>query len=319
MKINLARLEHAKLISRFLARVHDQSFPHQELFSEDTVQELIRNDELAVVLASHEKSILGCGLAFLYPWNNSLKIGPVSVGNIERRAKVERALLVAVQRLGKKKYGLAHVGAGDKEAFQRFRKLGATCWGYRPAPGSSRVDDSELMMGFFHSDGEVDRVEPPLNAVTGTAFSSRIIKGFEDSEHGVPHPKNYPVGCPQGTGAPMISGRVWPTYHSQGNYIEIENAAGAYPVEIIKEFKDKVKKKGVRDLRLTLPVNQEEAFFELLDAGFRPVAYLPGWFLRGAYRFDCIKMVAGAPSIPRNPQTFIERAVARVDSEFALD
>ena len=282
MKINLARLEHAKLISRFLARVHDQSFPHQELFSEDTVQELIRNDELAVVLASHEKSILGCGLAFLYPWNNSLKIGPVSVGNIERRAKVERALLVAVQRLGKKKYGLAHVGAGDKEAFQRFRKLGATCWGYRPAPGSSRVDDSELMMGFFHSDGEVDRVEPPLNAVTGTAFSSRIIKGFEDSEHGVPHPKNYPV-------------------------------------EIIKEFKDKVKKKGVRDLRLTLPVNQEEAFFELLDAGFRPVAYLPGWFLRGAYRFDCIKMVAGAPSIPRNPQTFIERAVARVDSEFALD
>lgn len=319
MKLKLARLEHAKLISKFLERVQDESFSHPELFSEDTVQELIRNDELAVVLATHKKSILGCGIAFLRPWNQSLEIGPISVGNISRRAEVDQALLVAMQRLGRKKYGLLHTRAEDKETFQRLRKLGAKCWGYRPAPSSSTVEDAHLIMGFFYSDGDTQRVEPPLNALTRTPFAARIIKSFDKSEHGIPHPKNYPVGCPQGTGAPMISGRVWPTYHSRGNYIDIENAAGAYPVEIIKEFKKKVKKKGVRDLRLTIPINQEEAFFELLDAGFRPVAYLPAWFLRGAHRFDCVKMIAGAPSAPRKPETFIERAVARVDAELKID
>ncbi len=319
MKINLARLEHAELLSKFLSRVHGPSFPHQDLFSADNVAERMRNHELAVVIASHEKTLLGCGLGFLRPWNDSLEIGPVTVGNISEKAKVKKALFQAVRRYGIKEYGLVYYLAGTKKEFRRGKKLGASCWGYRPAAGSRDIDDSKLIMGFFKSDADTRRVEPPLNAITRTPFATRIIEGFTDSEKGIPHPKNYPVGCPQGTGAPMISGRVWPTYHSQGNFINIENAAGSYPVEIIREFKKKVEKKGVHDLRLTLPINQEDAFFELLDSNFRAVAYLPGWFLRGAHRFDCVKLVCGAPSIPRRPQTFMEKAVARTDMELTVD
>lgn len=315
MKLTLARPEHAEQISAFYSRVHDQRFPHQELFSAETVARLVADEELGVVIASHERSILGCGLAFLQPWNQSLEIGALSVDDIENRGAVGKALFEALRRLGLKKYGVVFFRAQNESAFQRGRNMGASCWGYRPAPGSHKIADAELIMGFPNPKPKNPRVAPPVNAITRAPFTSRILRSMEADEHGIPYPKSFPVGCPQGTGAPMISGRVWPTYHSRGNYINIENAAGAYPVEIIKEFTEKVGKKGVRDVRLTLPVNQEDPFFELLSYDFRPVAYLPGWFLRGAHRFDCIQMVYGAPSIPHSPENFIERAVARIDSE----
>lgn len=318
MKLTLAKPKHARRISQFYSSVHDQSFAHPELFSAETVADLLGQGEIAIVIASHDRSILGCGLGFVRLWNESIEIGSVSVARVKRRAEVAKALFEALRRLGLKSYGVVYFRAPGKKGFRRGRKAGASCWGYRPDPGSSSIEDAELIMGFPHPKSHKQRAEPPVNSITKTPFASRIIASIEGSQKGIPYPKSYPVGCPQGTGAPVISGRIWPTYHSRGNYINIENAAGAYPVEIIKEFQKKVKKKGVTDLRLTLPANQEEAYLELLSYDFRPVAYLPGWFLRGAHRFDCIQMVSGAPRIPRNPETFTERAVAKVDGELNL-
>lgn len=319
MKLTLARPDYADHVSKFYRRVHDDSFPHPELFSEETLRELLRDEELAVVVATHKRSVLGCGLAFVRPWNESLEIGAISVDDIDRRAEVGKALFEAVRRLGVKNYGAVYFRASGKQGFRRGRNLGASCWGYRPAPGSSKIEDAELIMGFPHPKSDKKRIVPPVNSVTKTEFASRIIDKLEGAQKGVPYPDSFPVGSPRGTGAPVISGRIWPTYHSDGNYINIENAAGAHPVEIIKEFQKKVREKGVRDIRLTIPVNQEDAIYELLGYGFRPVAYMPGWYLRGAHRFDCLKMVAGAPPIPDAPETFTERAVARIDNELGLE
>jgi hypothetical protein len=118
---------------------------------------------------------------------------------------------------------------------------------------------------------------------------------------------------------PVISGRVWPTYHSKGNYVSIESSAGRYPIEIIREFTSKVRQKGVSDIRLTLPVNQEQAFIDLLDFGFQPVAYLPGWYLRGSHRFDCVQLVAGLPRAPRGASSFMERAAAKIMDGLAVE
>lgn len=318
MKLTLAQPKHAQRISRFYNRVHDQSFSHPELFDAEKIVRLLEDENLAIVVATHNRSVLGCGLAFIRPWNESLEIGAISVDSIDNRTEVGKALFEAVRRLGIKNYGVVYFRASGKQGFRRGRKLGASCWGYRPAPGSDDIVDAELIMGFPHPDSSQRRIVPPLNAITKTAFASRIIDKIEGAHKEVPYPRSFPVGCPRGTGAPVISGRIWPTYHKAGNYISIENAAGSHPVEIIKEFRDKVRKKGVEDIRLTIPVNQQEAIDELTGQGFRPVAYLPGWFLRGAHRFDCLKLVAGAPPVPQRPQTFTERAVARIDRELAV-
>ena len=77
-------------------------------------------------------------------------------------------------------------------------------------------------------------------------------------------------------------------------------------MEIIREFVGKVRKKGVTDIRLALPVNHEDALEDLIDFGFQACAYLPGWYLRGPHRFDCLELAAGLPRIPRSPSTFME-------------
>ncbi len=315
MKLTLARPDHSETIANFYQKIYPRGFDHPEMLDARLVDGLLADGEIAVVIATHKRSLLGCGLAFISTWNQALEIGPLSVDQIEGRGAVGKALFEAMRRLGLKNYGVCFYRASGEKSFQRGRNLGASCWGYRPAPGSNKLTDAELIMGFPHPGSEQRRVEPPANSLTRTPFAARVIRSFEGAEQGVPHPKSFPVGCPRGTGAPVISGRIWPTYHSRGNYIHIENAAGAYPVEIIKEFTEKVEEKGVRDVRLALPVNQEEAFFDLLDYGFRPVAYLPGWYLRGAHRFDCVQLVRGAPRVPRTPETFIERAVQRAHNE----
>lgn len=315
MRLILAKPAHAERISDFYRRTQGQAFPHPELLQGATLARLIADDELAVVLATGGRNILGSGLAFIQTWNQSLEIGAITVGAAEDRGAVGSALFEALRRLGLKRYGVTFFRAASSHAFQRGRKLGASCWGYRPAPGSSKIADAELIMGFPNPDSADRRVEPPLNAITRAPFAARLVQSLTGAERGVPYPRGFPVGHPRGTGAPVISGRIWPSYHSRGNYIEIENAAGAHPVAIIQEFAEMVEKKGVTDLRLTLPVNQQEAFFELIRFGFRPVAYLPGWYLRGAHRFDCIQLVRGVPPILQRSQDFIERAVARVDAE----
>lgn len=315
MKLTLARPEHAERISDFYRQVEGSNFPHPELLQSQTLARLLSDGELAIVVAIHGRHILGCGLAFSQSWNQSLEIGALTVGVVEDRGAVGKALFEALRRLGLKRYGVSFFRASSSSAFQSGRGMGASCWGYRPAPGSSRIADAELIMGFANPASADRRVEPPINAITRAPFASRLVQSLSGAEQGVPYPRGFPVGHPRGTGAPVISGRVWPSYHSRGNYIEIENAAGAHPVAIIKEFTDLVERKGVTDVRLTLPVNQEEAFFELIGFGFRPVAYLPGWYLRGAHRFDCVQLVRGVPPIPQRPQDFIERAVARIDSE----
>lgn len=312
MRLTLARPDHAEHIARFYESTHGSEFPHPELFDASTVEQLIRDEEIAVVAATDGRQIVGAAVAFPQSWNQVLEIGAISVGPVQDRTEIAKALFEALRRYGLRTFGIAYFRARSQAAFKRGRDIGAVCWGYRPAPDARTLDDCELMMGFYDEASSIPRVTPPSNAITNLPFARRIIDSIDSQPVEVPYPKAFPVGAPRGTGTPVISGRVWPTYHSAGNYVTLESSAGPYPVEIIREFVGKIRQKGVTDIRLSLPVNHVSAFEDLLDFGFRPVAYLPGWYMRGTHRFDCIELVAGAPRIPRNRETFAERAVGKI-------
>jgi hypothetical protein len=312
MKLTLARPEHAEYVSDFYQAIHGPEFPHQEMFSPKTVRQLLADEELAVVIASRDRHIIGCAIGFPRAWNQSLEIGTLSVDDVSSRSEIGKALFEAMRRLGFKSYGVVYFRASSEKSFRRARKIGATAWGFRPAPGSSDFNDAELLLGFFNPNGPAQRVQPPNNVITERQFAARIVEGLPNADPDFPYPKNFPVGSPRGTGMPVISGRVWPTYHSRGNYVVIESSAGPYPVEIIREFAAKVRKKGVSDIRLALPVNQEQAFVDLVDFGFRPTAYLPGWFLQGSHRFDCVELVAGLRRPQKSPESFLEKACTRI-------
>jgi hypothetical protein len=312
MKLTLASPEHAQKISEFYQSVHDDSFAHREMFSAPMVQKLLQDQELAVIIAIADRRIVGCGLGFPQAWNQSLEIGALSVDDVPDRGQIGKALFEGLRRLGLRQYGLAMFRARTEAAFKRGRNIGAVCWGYWPSPGVRSLAEADLIMGILNEEGDFPRCEPPDNVITRLPFARRVIDSYKQVEYGIPYPKNYPVGAPRGTGTPVISGRVWPTYHSAGNYITIESSAGPYPAEIIREFVGKVRQKGVSDVRLAMPVNQSEAFEDLLAFGFRPVSYLPGWFLRGAYRYDCVELIAGS-SLPVGGPTFAERAIEKID------
>lgn len=319
MKLTLARPEHAEHVADFYGAIHGPTFPHQEMFSKQTVERLLRDGELAVVIASQDRRIIGCGISFPQAWNQSLEIGTLSVDEVPERGEVGKALFEAMRRLGFKNYGLVYFRASTERTFKRARKIGATTWGFRPAPGSRDISQAELLLGFFNPEAQAPRVHPPDNLITQLPFAARIVEALPNADLHMEYPTAYPVGSPRGTGMPVISGRVWPTYHSKGNFVSIESSAGRYPIEIIREFTSKVRKKGVRDVRLTLPVNQEQAFIDLLDFGFKPVAYLPGWYLRGSHRFDCIQLVAGLPRMSTTGSSFMERAATKIHAGLALD
>ncbi len=312
MKLTLARPDYAEHIASFYASLHGDEFPHTEMFSSATVEQLIRDEEIAVIIATDGRQILGCALGFIQTWNSSLEIGSLSIDETADRSQVSRALFEAMRRLGLKSYGVCFLRARAENAFRRARNIGATCWGYRVPPGARSIDEAELIMGFLDDEAAATRIRPPQNEITELEFAHLIATGTPGQVDDIPYPKNFPVGAPRGTGTPVISGRVWPTYHSRGNFITIESSAGPYPVEIILEFVKKVRDKGVTDVRLTLPVNHEQAFIDLHEFGFRATGYMPAWFLRGASRFDCVEMQAGLPRIPRSPSTFMERAVRKI-------
>lgn len=312
MKLTLARPDHAEFIADFYRAIHDARFAHREMFEAATVDRLLRDGELEVIIASQDKRIIGCGIGFPQAWNESLEIGSLSVDDVPKRAEVGRALFEALRRLGMRHHGIVYFRASTESSFRRARKIGATAWGFQPAPGSRDINDAELVCGFFNPNDSALRIEPPQNALTELPFAARIVRSLPGAERDFPYPKNVPVGNPRGTGMPVISGRIWPTYHSRGNYVVIESSAGRYPVETIREFTDKVRTKGVKDIRLTVPVNQEQAIVDLVDMGFTPTGYMPGWFLRGSHRFDCLQLAAGLPRIPRQPETFMEKAVAKI-------
>lgn len=318
MKLTLARPEHAEHIARFYQSLHGDEFPHPELFDARTVTQLLRDEELSLVLASDGKRILGAALGFPQSWNQVLEVGALSVDEIPDRTEIAKALFEAMRRFGLRQFGVSFFRARSEAAFRRGREIGATCWGYRPVPGARTLDECELIMGFFEEAANSTRSEPPKNRITQLPFAARIVEALPGKLGDIPYPKQFPVGAPRGTGSPVISGRIWPTYHSAQNYVTIESSAGPFPLEIIREFVGKVRQKGVTDIRLTLPVNQDTAFLELLDFGFMPVAYLPGWHMRGPHRFDCIEMVAGAPRPSRRRDTFMERAVGKVADGLVL-
>jgi predicted N-acetyltransferase YhbS len=312
MKLTLAKPEHAEHIARFYQSLHGEEFPHPEMFEARTVAQLVRDEELALVLATDGARVIGAAMGFPQSWNQVLEIGPLSVDEIPDRSDVAKALFEAMRRYGLKQFGVTFFRARSEAAFRRGREIGATCWGYRPSPGARNIEEFELLMGFYEEQNTVPRIAPPLNAITALPFCKRIIDSLEAQTSDVPYPKQYPVGAPRGTGSPVISGRIWPTYHSAKNYITIESSAGPFPTDIIREFVGKVRQKGVTDIRMSLPANHAEAYGDLLDFGFKPVAYLPGWHIRGPHRFDCVEMVAGAPRIPRQRESFMERAVGKV-------
>ncbi len=315
MQLILAKPDQAEHISAFYRSIHGTEFPHQELLDGPTLARLIQDGEVALIVAADGRRILGCGLSFPRDWNMSLEIGALSVEDVPERTQVAKALFEGLRRLGVKKFGIAFFRAGNEVAFKRAREIGSMAWGFRAVPGSRSLQDAELLMGFVEMGGDSFRVTPPSNAITNTPFAKRIIESLGEAEEEMPYPTSFPVGAPRGTGSVVISGRVWPTYHSRGNYITLENSAGRYPVAIIREFVDKVREKGVTDIRMTVPVNHEEEILELLDFGFSPVSYLPGWYVRGPHRFDCMELVAGLPRIPRVTEDFMERAAARVVAE----
>jgi hypothetical protein len=282
------------------------------MFDAQTVAQLLRDEELTVVVASNGRRIIGCGLGFPQSWNEVLEIGALSVDEIPERTRVAKALFEALRRFGLRQFGVAFFRARSEAAFRRGREIGAICWGFRPSPQARDVQDCELLMGFYQEDSTLPRIAPPKNVISEMPFARRIIDALPSQEVDLPYPKTFPVGAPRGTGTPVISGRIWPTYHSAGNFVTIESSAGRYPVEIIREFVGKVRQKGVTDIRLALPVNHDQAFVDLTEFGFQAVAYLPGWHMRGTHRFDCIEMVSGLPRIPMNPTTFIGRAVKKI-------
>lgn len=318
MKLTLARPEYAEHIAAFYSALHTDDFPHTEMFAAATVAQLLRDEEIAVIIATRGRDILGCALGFPQTWNNSLEIGSLSIEDVPEKGQVSKALFEALRRLGLKSYGLCFLRARTQNSFKRARDIGATCWGFRLPPGARSIDEAELLMGFVDEEAAGVRIRPPVNTITETPFARVINQATGGQVGDIPYPKNFPVGAPRGTGTPVISGRIWPTYHSRGNFITIESSAGPYPVEIILEFVKKVREKGVSDIRLTLPVNQEQAYVDLLEFGFDVTGYLPGWFLRGGSRFDCVEMQAGLPRVPRSPSTFVERAIRKISDDLAV-
>lgn len=312
MKLTLGKEEHGRHIASFYASIHDDEFAHPELFDSATVSRLIRDEELVVIIAANEGQILGCGLGFPRAWNQSLEIGALSVEDGPQRGAVARALFEALRRYGLKTSGLTFFRARTQAAFQRGREIGAVCWGFRHDPTSRSMEDAELTMGFVNPEDDAVRVAPPDNLITRQPFAKRIVDAMATSASDIPYPKTFPVGSPRGTGMPVISGRIWPTFHSHGNYVSIESSAGPAPFEIVREFVGKVRQKGVTDVRLCLPANHEEDFLNLIEFGFRPVAYLPGWYLRGPHRFDCVEMVAGLPRISVLAEDFMSKAVVKI-------
>ena len=318
MKLTLAQPHYAQAISEFYLALHGPTFDHKELLDAGTVAQLLRDQELTVLIAADDRHILGCGIGWPKGWNQSFEIGALSVAQVEDRATIGKTLFEGLKRFGLKQYGLAMFRASTEAAFKRGTTMGAVCWGFWPRPGSRTLHDAELIMGFSHQTNEARRVTPPQNTLTQLPFAQRIQRLYSDAEAELPYPKNYPIGSPRGTGAPVLSGRVWPTYHSRGNYITIENTAGPFPEEIIREFVGKVRQKGVSDIRLTLPVNQDDAYRNLLDFGFKPTSYLPGWFLRGPYRYDCVELVAGMPGLSSLDEEFIGKAVRKIFEGFQI-
>ena len=149
MKLTLASPEHAELITEFYQSVHDESFPHREMFSAQVVRRLLRDQELAVVVAFENRKIIGCGLGFPQAWNQSLEMGSLSVDDVPGRGQVGKALFEGLRRLGLKQYGLALFRARTEAAFRRGRNVGAVCWGYWPAPGKRTLSEADLIMGIF--------------------------------------------------------------------------------------------------------------------------------------------------------------------------
>jgi hypothetical protein len=236
MKITLARPEFAEHVAEFYSSLHGDEFPHTEMFSAATVAQLLRDEEISVIIATRDRQIVGCALGFPQTWNATLEIGSLSIDVVDDRSQISKALFEAMRRLGMKSYGVCFLRARAQKAFSRARDIGATCWGFRVPPGARSIDDAELIMGFIDDDAAALRIRPPINAVTELDFPKRLVEFTPGQIGDIPYPKNFPVGAPRGTGTPVISGRIWPTYHSRGNFITIESSAGPYPVEIILEF-----------------------------------------------------------------------------------
>lgn len=295
MKLTIARAEHAEHIADFFLAIQGAGFAQPEMLSAERVAQMLLAQELAVIIASENRRIVGCGTGLPRVWNQSFEIGQLAVDNHPERGAIGKALFEGLRQLGLQHYGLVYFLANTEATMKRARSIGATVWGFRPHPNTRDLDQAELILGFYNTDSPIPRVQPPAGLVTQQPLSLGLINALPNADHHMMYPKTYPVGEPRGAGTSVISGQVWPTFHSRENYLTIEGAAGPYPIEIIREFSEKVRAKGVRDIRLTLPVNHEQAFVDLIDFGFRPVAYLPGWYLRGSHRYDCVQMVAGLP------------------------
>lgn len=310
MKLIIASPAHAEHIADFYYATHGPRFSQPELLSADTVEQMLRDETLTVAIASSQRRITGCGIGHPRVWNQSFEIGSLTVDNVAQRPKIGKALFEHLRLFALKRYGLVYFLANTRATLKRANRIGASIWGFEPKPGSRNLNDSKIIAGFINHDPSMPRVEPPDNLLTQLPLARAITGALPSADPNMIYPKTYPVGEPRGTGVPVISGQIWPNYHSKGNYITIESAAGRYPIEILREFTAKVQKKGVSDIRLTLPVNHEQAFVDLLDLGFKPVAYLPGWFLRGSHRYDCVRLVAGLS--PPRADGFLETAAAEI-------
>lgn len=319
MPFTIAKPQHASAVVEFYARVHGAAFPHPEVQSPEALRACLTRGTIAVIIASRDRRVVGCALGWPKLWNESMQMGLISVEERDDRVKIGKNLFDALKHLGTSAYGLATFHVGNQAAFKRVRNMGAQCWGFWAKPGGRGLADARLLMGFVNPKDEAARVFPPSNTITSQAFASRLIGIYDDpSLQPMPYPKTYPVGAPRGTGAPVLSGTVWPTYNQRTNTMTIESLAGPFPDAILREFVGKLRQKNVQDVRLNLPVNQEQAYDELIDLGFTPVAYLPGWFLKGPYRYDCVQMIAGLERSHDAGSCFVGNAVTKILGGFGV-
>lgn len=294
-------------------RAHAPEAP-VSLRDEHKLAELMRFQEIVPLLARDAHgALLGCAMARPQPWNRSLRLATRACAPGPLAEQVDQALFEGLLHLGWEQYGLVFFHVTDEHEFRRATRAGASCWGFLPPPIRRTFEGAALIMGAFNEQVEPDRVEAPLNTLTNLTFCRKIIQTYGRGKPFADYPNVYPVGEQRGTGVPVVAGQVWPTFNSRENTLTIERVAGPYPMDTIRTFIRKLHAKGVRDIRLKIPVSHEQVFVDLWGMGFRATSYWPGWYIHGNYRYDCVELIAGLPSPSRErATTFVERVVHKL-------
>lgn len=310
--LTIATPEHVRAITQHF-RAHAPDAP-ASLRDAQKLDELMRFQEIVLLLALDDAgALLGVGVARPQPWNRALRLSTRACAPGPMAEQIDQALFESLLHMGWAQYGLVFFHVTDEHEFRRATLAGASCWGFVPPPIRRTFEGAELIMGAFNDQLEPERVEAPHNALTTLAFCQKIIQTYKPGKPLAEYPNVFPVGEQRGSGVPVVSGQVWPAFNSRDNTLTIERVAGPYPMDTLRAFIRKINAKGVRDIRLKIPISHEQVFVDLWGMGFRATSYWPGWYIHGTHRYDCVELIAGLPSPARErATTFVERVVHKI-------